>query len=654
MCGIAGVWDRDGAPAETGVLERMAATIAHRGPDGDGFYVDGPVGLAHRALHIIDLSDAAFQPMVSADGQCALVYNGEIYNYVELMRELRADGHRFRGHSDTEALLAGYQAWGLDCLAHFNGMWAFALWDRARQRLFLARDRLGIKPLYYWWDGRRLVFASEIKALLTHPAITAQPNGAAIAEYWQAMYTTGDHTWFQGIKRLLPGEYLLADATGIHVARYWDLPTAEDPPGRWPTTYAADVRRLLDDSIRLCLRSDVPLGAHLSGGVDSSAIVGLLSGQLGDVPVRTFSGAFDAGPAYDERPYIAAVAARYHTDHHEVVPAASDLPAVLPRLVWHLDEPVAGPGAFPQYAVCRLTRESGVTVVNGGQGGDELFGGYFGYVPAYLRSLAGALRRRPSAALLGALLGAGARVLAQAPLRGAALGALRAGRRGRLRADTAGAALPTLFGPALRDLDYAPADGPAPASGTRSPLGEALAYDVRHYLPALLQVEDRMSMAWSIESRVPLLDYRLVELAMRIPPEIKLRNLETKAVLRAAVADLLPPIVAARRDKKGFPTPIAPWFRGPLAPWLREQLLGPGAAARGLFDARASRRLVEEHVAGDADHSRVLWQMLNMESWFAQFVEGADGAANTAAGMGTRARPGVLRYPGALEAEHGG
>src|SRR5215217_316883 len=220
MCGIAGLYDRGGAPTDAALLERMAATIAHRGPDGDGFYLDGPVGLAHRALRIIDLSDAAFQPMVSNDGDAWLVYNGEIYNYVELMRELRAKGQRFRSHSDSEVILAAYRVWGLECLAHFNGMFAFAIWDRARGRLFLARDRMGIKPLYYWWDGRRLAFASEIKALLCHPAVPREPNGAAIAEYWRAMYTTGEHTWFAGIKRLLPGEYMLVDKDGLQVRRY--------------------------------------------------------------------------------------------------------------------------------------------------------------------------------------------------------------------------------------------------------------------------------------------------------------------------------------------------------------------------------------------------------------------------------------------------
>jgi asparagine synthase (glutamine-hydrolysing) len=647
MCGIAGVYDRGGVPADAALLERMAGTLAHRGPDGDGFYLDGPVGLAHRALHIIDLSEAAFQPMGSTDGDHWLVFNGEIYNYVELMQELEARGQRFRSRSDSEALLASYAAWGVDCLAHLNGMFAFAIWDRARRRLFLARDRMGIKPLYYWWDGRRLVFASEIKALLCHPAINAEPNGTAIADYWRAMYTSGDQTWFKNIRRLQPGEFMLVDRRGMQIRRYWDLPAYADGPGRDEADYVEEVRALLEDSVRLCLRSDVPLGAHLSGGVDSSAIVGLLSRQVAPAQLKTFSGAFDEGPEYDERGYIAAVAGRYGTEHHETVPTWQDLPATLPRLVWHLDEPVAGPGAFPQYFVCKLTRASGVIVVNGGQGGDELFGGYYGYLPSYFRSLIAEVRRKPAPEMVGALLGDGLRLLGRPALRRAGLAALRSGRRGRLRPDSANA-VPAVFGPTLHHLEQDAASG-GYSVGHRSPLGEALAFDLRHYLPALLQVEDRMSMAWSLESRVPLLDYRLVELAMRIPPHLKLRRLETKHILRQAVADLLPPSVAARRDKKGFPTPISPWFAGPLHPWLREQLLGPAARARGLFHPDAVTALLDEHAARRADHSRTLWMLVNTHFWFKQFIEGSGSEAPTVepeeraprAGSMHRATPGA-------------
>ena len=629
MCGIAGIFDTDGAPADADVLRRMAEAIRHRGPDGDGFYADGGVGLAHLALRIIDLSDAARQPMTNEDERLWLIFNGEIYNYRELRPDLEARGHRFRSRSDSETILHAYETWGPGCLSRFNGMWAFALWDRAARRLFLARDRLGIKPLYYWWDGQHFAFASEIKALLQHPLIRVQPNGAAIAEYFQAMHLSGDHTWFAGIHRLLPGHYLTVGPDGLQIARYWDLPAEEDAPGvRSEGDYIEEVRALLDSAVQIHLRSDVPVGAHLSGGVDSSAIVALISRHLPD-RVRTFSGAFAEGPAYDERPYIRAVVERYHTDHHEVVPTWEDLPATLPRLVWHLDEPVVGAGAFPQWHVCRITRAAGVLVVNGGQGGDELFGGYYGYIPAYLRSVQRTLRHHPSLPLALALAGDTARLALQANLRAAALAAFRTGRRGRLQTGDA-ADLPAFFGPTLLNTEH----GVPRAGGAvdpKSPLGAALAYDLRHYLPGLLHVEDRTSMAWGLESRVPLLDYRLVELAMRIPAPLKLRGLETKRILRRAVADLLPPVVARRRDKKGFPTPIDRWFAGPLAGWLEDQLLGPAAQARALFAPAWVRATLAAHTSGSADRSRDLWMLLNTNLWWGLFVEGA-GAPRAAEG----------------------
>ena len=630
MCGITGIYNIDGAPVERATLAGMAGAIRHRGPDGDGFYWDDAagLGLAHLALRIIDLSDAARQPMANEDGRWRLVFNGEIYNYRELRPELCAHGHRFHSHSDSETILHAWEEWGAAALDRFNGMWAFALWDGQARRLVLARDRLGIKPLYYWWDGRTLAFASEIKALLAHPAILVQPNGAAIADYFAAMHPGGDHTWFTGIRRLLPGHTLTVDRDGLRIARYWDVPTEEDPPGaRRESDYIDEIRALLESAVQLHLRSDVPVGAHLSGGVDSSAIVGLISHALAE-PVQTFSGAFAEGAAYDERPYIHAVVRRWATRHHEVVPTWSDLPALLPRLVWHLDEPVVGAGAFPQYCVSRLTRAAGVIVVNGGQGGDELFGGYYGYLPAYLRSRLAALRRHPQPRAAASLAADLAHLAARPAMRAAAFGALRRGQRGRLQTSLT-PTLPAFFGPALRTAHAAPGqpvnNPPEAYRPPSSALGAALAYDLRHYLPGLLHVEDRTSMAWGLESRVPLLDVRLVEAAMRIPAALKMAGGEPKHILRRAVADLLPPSVAARRDKKGFPTPIAPWFAGPLHAWLTTQIASPAAHARALFAAPYVETLLAAHRAGQADHSRPLWMILNTHLWWSLFVEG--GAA---------------------------
>ena len=627
MCGIAGIYHTDGEQPDGEVLLRMARCIAHRGPDGERFFNDGGLGLAHRHLRIIDLSDAAMQPMANEDGSLQLIFNGEIYNYVELRPRLEAAGHVFTSHSDSEVILHAYEQWGDGCLHRFNGMFAFALWDSRRRRLFVARDRAGVKPLYYRWDGRSLVFGSEIKSLLMYPGVEVRPNRAAIAEYMSAMYTTGEHTWFDGIKRLLPGHYLSATPEGLEVRQWWDLPAGEEEPAARPERYyVGKARALLEDSVRLRLRSDVPIGSHLSGGIDSSAVVALLSKRLEPEGgrVRTFSGAFAEGEAYDERRYVRDVVERYGTEHSETLPTHADLPALLERMVWHMDEPAAGPGILLQWAVCELTRNSGVVVINGGQGGDEAWGGYFGYIPAYLRTLTQQAKRYPRMALLLAE----ALVIARRPAMRAALGrALRGGRSGRLSASaTAGQwAGPFFDGLSPAEAAQAPNDG-------RTPLGRAMYYDFKWYLPALLQVEDRTSMAFSLESRAPLLDYRLLEHAALVPSSLKLRGLEMKHVLRSAVGDLLPPSVLARTDKMGMPTPVDQWFRGPLNDWVRRELAPERVAGTGLFAQGYVDHMLNEHTAGRADRSIELWKLLNVLTWWRLFVEGeAPGLAEARA-----------------------
>jgi asparagine synthase (glutamine-hydrolysing) len=618
MCGIAGIYHTDGENPDGEVLLRMARCIAHRGPDGERFYTDGGLGLAHRHLRIIDLSDAAMQPMANEDGSLQLVFNGEIYNYVELRPRLEAAGHRFTSHSDSEVILHAYEQWGDACLHRFNGMFAFALWDARRRRLLVARDRAGVKPLYYRWDGRTLVFASEIKSLLMYPGIEVRPNRAAVAEYMSAMYTTGEQTWFEGIKRLLPGHYLSVTPDGLQVRQWWELPASEEEPGARPERhYVERTRALLEDSVRLRLRSDVPVGSHLSGGIDSSAVVALLSKRLEPEGerVRTFSGAFAEGEAYDERRYVREVVERYRTDHSEILPTYTDLPELLDRIVWHMDEPAAGPGILLQWAVCDLTRRSGVIVINGGQGGDEAWGGYFGYIPAYLRTLAQQARSKPR--MVGLL--AEALAIARRPAMRAALArALRSGRRGRLSATaSAGEWAGPLFEPF-------PASEPVsqPAGAGRTPLARAMYYDFKWYLPALLQVEDRTSMAFSLESRAPLLDYPLLEHPASVPSSLKMRGLEMKHVLRSAVADLLPADILARTDKMGMPTPIDLWFRGPLKDWVRDELSPARVAASGLFASSYVDRVVAEHTEGRADRSIELWKLLNAQAWWRLFVEG--------------------------------
>ncbi|MEO8287212.1 MAG: asparagine synthase (glutamine-hydrolyzing) [Chloroflexota bacterium] len=617
MCGIAGIYNRDGRAPDRWVIERMARAIAHRGPDGERFHFDGGVALAHRHLRIIDLSDAALQPMTNEDGSVWLIFNGEVYNYVELRPQLEALGHVFASHSDSEVIIHAYEQWGSDCLRRFNGMFALAVWDAPKRSLFIARDRVGVKPLYYWWDSNSMVFASEIKALLQHPDIDVTPNLSAITEYMNAMHTTGEHTWFGSINRLLPGHFIEVKPDGLTMQSWWDLPSDEQPLGRHSEQYyVKNTRALLEDSVRLRLRSDVPLGSHLSGGVDSSAVVALLSKQLTShgERLRTFSGAFAEGEAYDERPYIENVVSRYHTQHSETIPTAADVPALMEKIVWHMDEPAAGPGIFLQWAVCELTKRSGVIVVNGGQGGDEAWGGYFGYVPAYFKTLAAQARRQPK--LYVKLARELVTLLSRKETRNSAMRAFLNGRRGRLQA---GATVGDWAGDVFSGLQPAPPPAPASSNSTRNPLARAMYYDLKWYLPALLQVEDRISMAFGLESRAPLLDYRLLEHAATVPAALKLKGLVMKHVLKEAVKDLLPAAVYRRTDKKGMPTPIAPWFRGELYNWVEQQL--STASARTLFSRDYVETALKEHLSGKRDRSIDLWKMLNVAVWWRLFVE---------------------------------
>lgn len=618
MCGIAGIYNITGEPADAQLLARLAETIAHRGPDGQRIFTEGGLGLAHRHLRIIDLSDAAMQPMTNEDGSLQLIFNGEIYNYIEMRPQLEVKGHKFASHSDTETLLHAYEEWGLNCLPRFNGMFAFALWDSRRKRLFIARDRLGVKPLYYWWDGRTLVFGSEIKALLAHPQIEARPHIPAITEYMSAMYTIGEHTWFKGIKRLLPGHFMLVQPDGLRVERWWDVPDAEEELGTRPEkSYVQTTRKLLEDSVRLRLRSDVPLGAHLSGGIDSSAIVALLSKQLAPTgePVRTFSGAFREGSAYDERRYVRTVVRRYGTDHRETLPCAQDLPTLLDKMVWHMDEPSAGPGILLQWAVCKLSREAGVTVVNGGQGGDEAWAGYFGYIPSYLGTLMQQMRKHPS--LLGDVASASLRLLGRESTRSSLMRAIESGRSGRLRATSD---VGEWAGERAVEEKQINLPGKPTQQAGWTPLAAATYWDTAWYLPSLLQVEDRTSMAFSLESRAPLLDYRIIEHAATVPSALKMKGLTTKHILREAVRDLLPTSIYRRTDKMGMPTPIAPWFRGALAPWINSQLLQETSKLSGLISTTYIQHAISEHRTGKRDRSIDIWKALNVEAWWRVFI----------------------------------
>jgi asparagine synthase (glutamine-hydrolysing) len=619
MCGICGIVAL-GRPAEVETVEAMARELDHRGPDGPGSFAAEDVALGFRRLAIIDLSEAGDQPFVSEDGSLRLVHNGEVYNYRELRRELEAHGHRFRSATDTEVILAAYREWGERCVERFNGMWAFALWDGARRRLFASRDRFGVKPFYYRLDGDRLAFASEPRAFRADTATPLEPNPRALREYLEQAYL--DHTeetFFAGIRKLPPAHSLVFDDGGLRLRRYWSLEPHDAPPG----DPAEAVRELFLDSVRLRLRSDVPLGTALSGGIDSSAIAVCVDHLLrteaeNAVAVgtrqRTFTAYFEA-PGFDERPYAEAVVEQTYAEPHWISFTDDELVADLPRIVEAQGEPFGSTSICAGWYVMREAKRSGLTVMLDGQGGDEVLAGYRAHLGHRLADL---LAQGRFAELRAELTGFSAE---HSPI--ALVTALSRPFAPELvtrivRARTRGSA--TLVHPDLRGL-------PVDDGGNGSPFPDRLRRHqqlilTRRGLPELLRYEDRNSMAHSLEARVPFLDYRLVELCFSLPGGELVGGGRTKAVLRRALADLLPPSVRERRDKLGFVTPEKSWLRGRLGELAADVFASRSFAERGFVDAAAARRRLERHRAGRLEAGMELWRALNLELWARAYLDG--------------------------------
>jgi asparagine synthase (glutamine-hydrolysing) len=617
MCGIVGIVDlANTAPIDPGQLRRMCDVLAHRGPDGSGFVESGPAGLGHRRLAIVDVAGGA-QPIANEDGSAWVVCNGEIYNHAELRARLQHRGHRYRTASDTETIVHLYEDTGERCVDELHGMFAFAVWDAPRRRLLLARDRLGIKPLYYAIKDGRLYFASEIKAILAAGAVRPEFERDVLPEYLASRFVAGEQTFFRGIRKLLPGKILTWTPTeGLRVSRYWRPPLPATTAAESPAVRARQLRERLEASVRSHLMSDVPLGLFLSGGVDSSALLGLMSRAMRE-PVRTFAVGFDE-PGASELAYARLAASSAGALHRELVVTRDEFLDAMAALVWHEDEPVAFTSAVPLFLLSKLAARK-VKVVLTGEGSDELFLGYSKYrlaawnerldrvfwshVPAAVRALA---RRALSHAPSRVARYAKRSVLGSPP-----------GLRSRLFDAFA------VFPEALQRELLADRQ----ALERRDPYAEALgvaAYvDLQTYLVELLMKQDRMSMAASIETRVPFLDHRLVEYAASIPVDDKLRGLSTKAVLRDAVGDLVPKEILAR-SKMGFPVPFGRWLRGGRRDVVDEYVLSPRALRRGLFDTQALRTIVEEHRLGAADHGERLWLLVNLELWQRIFLEGED------------------------------
>jgi asparagine synthase (glutamine-hydrolysing) len=630
MCGIAGklYFDTDRRVSEQ-ELRRMARTLTHRGPDGEGTWAENNVGLAHRRLAIIDLRTEAGQPMSNEDGSVWITFNGEIYNFQELRRELEDRGHIFRTNSDTEAIVHAYEEYGRECLQRLRGMFAFAVWDARARTLFLVRDRVGKKPLFYRIDPTCFVFASEIKAILADRSAPIKVDPIALDHYLALGYVPSPLTAFRGIQELPPAHWLEIHDGKMESRRYWKL--RYTPKRRLAEKDAiAELRWHIAEAVRLRLVSDVPLGVFLSGGTDSSAVVAYMARAM-DRPVRTFSVGFEDA-AVDERPFARMVAEHYSTEHTELVVKASAID-ILPRLVWHYDQPFGDPSAVPSYAIAELTRQY-VTVALNGDGGDESFAGYDRYVPnrrarygdvlppALRRAVAALLRHLPEnwrqrQPLLKIVTVADA--MAQIPEHRYArwFGQFTPDQREGMytedfRGVVAGSNPEELF---VRAFGQSDAEDWTDAT---------LDTDVNLYLPGDLLVKmDRASMAHSLEARSPFLDHVLMEFVASLPPKLKLAGAQKKRLLRAALRGVLPDAVLDR-PKMGFEPPIARWFRNELRDMAYDILLSPRAVQRGYFQRRVVEAILAEHWTGREDRSLHLWELLMLEMWHRTFIDGED------------------------------
>ncbi len=650
MCGITGA-----VPGiHTAVLERMTARLAHRGPDGEGYLATPAVSLGHRRLAIIDLPGGR-QPMTTSDDRFTIVFNGEIYNFRALRRELEAHGSIFQTRSDTEVLLEAWAHWGIGALERLRGMFAFAVWDAREGSLVLVRDRLGVKPLYYAQAGGRLLFASEIKALLAHPDVPRRLNPAAVEDYLAYLYVPAPQTIFADVYELPPAHWLRWQDGLITAERYWDaLPQPVDaarrrraPAGNVHPNKADELLELLEDAVRLRLESDVPLGAFLSGGLDSSSIVALMAGSSAE-PVRSFSLGFGAGEEhYTELEFARIVAERYRTKHREleIRPRCADL---LPQIVGQFDEPFGNPTALLVHALSELTRRH-VTVALAGDAGDEVFLGYPRYLGVGLRRLFDRVPRPLRLALssLSERIPEGANGFHH---RRRFREFLASGAETWQRAYTGWV---SYFTPEMRRELYTP-EFRAAVSGYSAeqflegwfarvagchPLDQASYVDLHSFLPHnLLEYGDRMSMAHALELRLPYTDHRVVEFAMRLPAGQKLRGREGKSVLRKAMRPLLPREVL-ERPKLGLNPPLALWLRGELAPLVERYLSGSAVRRRGWFRPEAVERLVAEFRAGRRDYSLHLWALLVLEEWCRQYLDAGGAGA-----------PAQAKHPAEVEA----
>lgn len=653
MCGIVGLYGADARPVDLGELGEMARLIEHRGPDGHGFWAGeshsgrheffssgfpdlrADVALGHRRLSIIDLTDTGRQPMCNEDGTIWITFNGEIYNFRELKSELESLGHRFRSSSDTEVIVHAYEAWGERCVDRFNGIFAFAIWDQPRRQLFLARDRLGVKPLYYTWIGERFAFGSEFKSFLAIKDYQPRLNLEAIDRYMSFLWVPDPDTVLEGVHKLPPGHRMVVKGREVSLERYWSVAYSEAK--RDEQAIARDLADLFDDAVQMQLMSDVPLGAFLSGGVDSSAIVESMRRNVSH-QVTTYTVGYspkdlrhDVVP--DDVRWARKVGALLGVDYNEFMlePSLADL---LPRVVWHMDEPVADPAALSAFLICKAAKQK-LTVMLSGMGGDEIFGGYPRHVAV---RMADGYTRLPGWIRRGAIEPLAARMPASVPgpLNPVFRNAKKLLRDASLPFQQRYLGFGTYFTEAEKQELYVSelaARGEEGRAFERhhaffdevkglDNVNQMIHVDTMVYLPCLnLTYSDKMSMANSVEVRVPFLDHRLVEFAARIPPHLKLRGLEGKYILKKALRGRLPDDVIYRK-KAGFGAPIRSWLKGELSELVGDLLSKERIVARGLFEPSSVARVLEDNRTGRSDNALKIWQLLTLELWFQKFMDG--------------------------------
>ncbi len=638
MCGINGIAlsSRSRRDLSAATLERMRDVITHRGPDDAGLFIDGRTGLGHRRLSIVDVA-AGHQPMANEDQSLHITYNGEIYNHADFRSTLETRGHVYSTHCDTETILHLYEEYGDKCVEHLRGMFAFAIWDQRRRELFIARDRLGVKPLYYaQTDDGSLFFGSEIKTLLETGAIRAEINYRALPDYLANHAPSGEDTLYRGIKRLLPGHTLLWRDGVVQIRKYWDVSFAKNHDARSDDDYVAEWTELFRESVRLRLMADVPLGMFLSGGIDSSAIAAVMSGMVSG-PIKTFSVAFQEREA-NELEYARLVSEAFRTDHHEVVVSPEEFFAALPKLVWHEDEPIAHPSSVALYFVSQLASKH-VKVVLTGEGSDELLAGYARYrktilnlelggryeklVPDYARqAITEHIEAMPGGSKLRQKLLR--TFLTVAPdlenIYFDNFAVFSRAMQGELLTREAKEQIGLIdpYRNVRQVLDETDA---------QSLLDRLLCADTKTYLHELLMKQDQMSMAASIESRVPFLDHKLVEFSASLPERMKLRGATTKHILRESMKGVLPETIL-NRPKMGFPVPVGAWFRGAFSHVIDEYVLSERALTRGFFDPAFVESLVRRHQGGE-DHSERMWALVNFEIWQRQFFDGENAVKVT-------------------------